>query len=516
MAAFRAPKQWCLTKHETVTTFENWRQNLKYTLSLDANFAQFLVEGVTWLKKSRDNPLRGFNDDGQDVQADRRHTAQQKVTQLELMLGQVANFCPVISRNTIVRNSTSIDTIWQAIRTHFGFQSTGAHFIDFADIKLEPQERPEDLFQRLMAFADDNLLQQNGPISHHGEIPASEEEMSPSLENFIVLTWLQLINKDLPRLVKQRYGTELRSRTLASIKPEISQAMDSLLEEVHATDDIRVMRSAVPNQRFQDRRPASSQKRYGSSSSRPRSSKECPLCKQAGRPNFDHFLSMCNFLPESDRKFMVKARLISSIDDEDDSVCDPVDMNTPAPPDDPPSMQLSSRRVLVKQSPFLHTFYRHHTVKVTLDSGAETNMIRESVARAIGANVSKSSQVAVQADGLSPLVVRGETMITLTRDDKQFRLEALVVENMDVDVLAGVPFMDVNDIAVRPRKHEVILGDGTTYQYGAVPHGRVPYAVRRTQSFVLRTPKPATIWPGEYLEVSLPDAIAPVGSGAES
>ena len=114
-------------------------------------------------------------------------------------------------------------------------------------------------------------------------------------------------------------------------------------------------------------------------------------------------------------------------------------MNTPATPDDPPSMQLSSRRVLVKQSLFLHTFYRHHTVKMTLDSGAETNMIRESIARAIGANVSKLSQVAVQADGLSPLVVRGETMITLTRDDKQFRLEALVVENMDVDVLAGVP-----------------------------------------------------------------------------
>ena len=298
MAAFRAPKQWCLTKHETVTTFKNWRQNLKYTLSLDANFAQFLVEGVTWLKKSRDNPLGGFNDDGQDVQAGRRHTAQQKVTQLELMLGQVANFCPVISRNTIVRNSTSIDTIWQAIRTHFGFQSTGANFIDFADIKLEPQERPEDLFQRLMAFAEDNLLQQNGPISHHGEIPASEEEMSPSLENFIVLTWLQLINKDLPRLVKQRYGTELRSRTLVSIKPEISHAMDSLLDEDHATDNICVMHSAVPNQCFQDRRPASSQKRYGSLSSQPRSSKECPLCKQAGRPNFDHFLSMCNFLPD--------------------------------------------------------------------------------------------------------------------------------------------------------------------------------------------------------------------------
>ena len=153
---------------------------------------------MTWLKKSRDTPLRGCIDDGQNVQADRRHTARQKVTQLELMLGQIANFCPVISPNTIVRNATSVDVIWQAILTHFGFQSTGAHFIAFADIKLEPQQHPEDLYQRWMAFAEDNLLQQNGPVSHHGEIPITEEEMTPSLENFIVLTWLQLINKDLP------------------------------------------------------------------------------------------------------------------------------------------------------------------------------------------------------------------------------------------------------------------------------------------------------------------------------
>ena len=81
------------------------------------------------------------------------------------MLGQIANYCPVISRSTIVKNSTSIDNIWQAIRTHYGFQSTGGHFLDFADFKLEPNERPEDLYQCLMAFIEDNLLLANGGIT---------------------------------------------------------------------------------------------------------------------------------------------------------------------------------------------------------------------------------------------------------------------------------------------------------------------------------------------------------------
>ena len=55
-------------------------------------------------------------------------------------------------------------TIWQSIRAHYGFQSTGAHFLDFNDIHLEPGERPEDLYQRLVSFIDDNLLKANSNI----------------------------------------------------------------------------------------------------------------------------------------------------------------------------------------------------------------------------------------------------------------------------------------------------------------------------------------------------------------
>ena len=39
---------------------------------------------------------------------------------------------------------------------------------------------------------------------------------------------------DLQNLVEQRYVIELRSRSLASIKSEISQALESLLEELHS------------------------------------------------------------------------------------------------------------------------------------------------------------------------------------------------------------------------------------------------------------------------------------------
>ena len=132
-----------------------------------------------------------------------------------------------------------------SIRAHYGFQSTGARFLDLSNIKLEVDERPEDLFQHLMSFTEDNLLVANGPVTHHGAHVTSDEELTPTLENMVVLTWLKLLLSDLPTLVKQRYGTELRPKTLASLKPEISQALDSLLEEIRSTAHTKVLRTTA-------------------------------------------------------------------------------------------------------------------------------------------------------------------------------------------------------------------------------------------------------------------------------
>lgn len=118
----------------------------------------------TWLKTTPATRLRGLQNNDEDVAENIRHTAEQKVIHLELLLCQIANFCPVVSRNTIVKNSTSVNSIWQSIRQHYGFQSSGSNFLNFDNIHLEAGERPEDLFQRLISFVKDNLLTPNGNI----------------------------------------------------------------------------------------------------------------------------------------------------------------------------------------------------------------------------------------------------------------------------------------------------------------------------------------------------------------
>ena len=68
--------------------------------------------------------------------------------------------------------------------------------------------------------------------------------------------------------------------------------------------------------------------------------------------------------------------------------------------------------------------------------------------------------------------------------------------------------MEANDVAVRPAKREVLLGNGSTYPCGSKAPTSPPTTVRR--AFVLRAPTPSkTVWPGEFLEVQLPDDAPP-------
>lgn len=114
-----------------------------------------------------------------------------------------------------------------------------------------------------------------------------------------------------------------------------------------------------------------------------------------------------------------------------------------------------------------------------------------------------SSQSAHQADGSSPMKVVGETRLTFNRGANKFQFEGLVVENLDVDILAGTPFMSSNDISVRPARRLVTLADGAVFSYGSTDSELAKNAVRRT--ITLRAPPVSTtVWPGEFLEITLP------------
>lgn len=120
-------------------------------------------------------------------------------------------------------------------------------------------------------------------------------------------------------------------------------------------------------------------------------------------------------------------------------------------------------------------------------------MNRHSLVQQLGCRMTSSSEPVHQGDGSSSLHVVDETRLTFTREGREFTFEGLVVANLDVDALAGTPFMEVNDIEVRPAKRQVILGDGPIYSYMSQHPAAVCSAARR--AIVLRSRKDAYTQP---------------------
>lgn len=98
-----------------------------------------------------------------------------------------------------------------------------------------------------MAFVEDTLLHANS-LSHHGDLTTEDEELTPTLETFIVLTWLRSIHPELPKLAKQRYGTELQMQThWQQISPQVEHMHDQTVHEgpAHYVNRLTDLRMAI-------------------------------------------------------------------------------------------------------------------------------------------------------------------------------------------------------------------------------------------------------------------------------
>ena len=206
MSQFRPPKQESLTEKETITSFAKWQSNLLFHLSLNNEFAPFL--DTEWKKKSETN--RGLEDGPSSVEIEVRKTAVQKNIILERMLALIAQFIPSLLRHDIIKKATSLNWIWKRIRKYCSFSQSETNFLKLHFIKREVDERYETLYQRIVAHLEDNLLTVDSDLTHDGEKPTEDEEISPTTERLAVLWWLKIIDERLPPYIATVYAHDLQ------------------------------------------------------------------------------------------------------------------------------------------------------------------------------------------------------------------------------------------------------------------------------------------------------------------
>ena len=169
-----------------------------------------------------------------------------------------------------------------------------------------------------------------------------------------------------------------------------------------------------------------------------------------------------------------------------------------------PPNQIS--RVTTKPSPYLNVYYNDFIVKTVLDTGATVSLINERLAKYLGLKISPSSQSATQADGKSDLEIIGETRFSMSRKNLTLYFEGLVVRDLEVDVLAGIPFMEHNDIGVWPSRKQIWIGSQqvlyeTTNQLSTSKSAQI----KRVSSFPVISDREITLFPNDYLDVKCTD-----------
>ena len=511
-----APKCRILTSNETQSSLDTWRETVLFNLTLDGTFECILEEdNLKWGPSTETN--RGLKPDATS-KADGK-TGKQKAAVLKLLLGTIASYAPVISRQFIMEEAKSLDDIWSRLRIFYGFRKSGALVLDLPTISLEEGESYEALWERYHAFLMDSLIRPADGLSHMGTAAkdVQTEVMSPTLMNVAVVLWLRSIHPALPALIKQKFTTELRNRTLITLREEISESLESMLAELNG-ETAAIARSSY-QRGFQKKgfnRSSNSKQPFYQKTTR-----SCPLCQASDRQS-DHFLSECPFLPEADRRFMssrARSRAVEADEFEDQAEWEegPADivknsfnrrtviqqLYQQKVKTDALAGSVDVRKVGIMSSPYLTMNYGGHGVPLLLDSGAEANLIELEFAESLKLPLSKTTASASQADGASDLKIVGEVHVKLSRGSKQYQFDALVANKLTDKVIAGVPFLDLHDIYPRPSKRTIYIGKE-----------EVPYDAQnrttnaQTRTVIMRVPRRTVLMPGESLSLAVPDEFS--------
>ena len=514
------PKNRTLTEQETQISFEAWREAMIFSISLSDKSARFLSTGNLCAWTAAED--RGFTDDGEIGESSPGVTAENKMNKaakgalLNIVLGSIAGYAPVISSRFIKYQSTSLEAIWNRLRAFYGFRRTGSRVLEMMDIKMQLNESRESLWERYYSFVEDQLLVRGDSVTHEGVVITENEEFTPTLLNILVTCWLHTINPALPGLIRQRFTTQLRSCTLYTIREEVSDAIPSILEEL-ADKECSISRTGT-FQRGKSRGRGFTQSRT-SSSNQSFSNRSCCLCIAAGRASSNHFLSACPFLPTEDKKFMTKTREISvqQIEDLTDDDEDQEAISTKAlliNPISTPSCSFSRiedtaereipnvRKIDVFASPTIEVSVDSKVSSWTLDSGAEANVIRIDECNRLGLTIEPTTRRATQGDGKTPLPTYGEVHFTASRGHHKLVFSGLVVKDLDTAVLAGMPFHRMNRIKIDYSDCFIVLEDCCNIKFDTNKKLRA-----RSSVCALRVRNQTCILPGEEIQLELPDSL---------
>ena len=464
------------------TDLQAWWNELLNYLDQDDDFHLFKANNwyQTWTacEVLEDRiPTINTNDDSTKLQVRRR--------QLNNYLTIIAGCCARDHYMMVIKQATSLQWIWNELQIIYQHTHKGKDFLSIVDIEWDPtKESAVTVYTAYRAKILENLKPAGTHIEWKNTTIATQETLSPTFEDHILLTVLNLIDRRLPSKVKDVYGPRIeKGKVLMDFKMDILTNVNRMLADIDDSDEVVNINASKPtedttytaaymrHQGYNQRRGRGGRGRYRGQSNRPSSGQNqfCRLCHLSSQPRSittSHEIGdiTCPSLSSRDKEGLQAKLSINAIQtdgyDEYDEEYEQTMM-----------MQLAENRgystgekIIIKDnvnstikdtsihvikpvpSQILTVFQNDLPIHLDLDSGCWINSVRLDYALKMKWKIHPNGQLAKIADGKTVLKSKGEIHETFQRNNWKVKFSAIVLTDLHTTTIAGNNFLLDNTV----------------------------------------------------------------------
>ena len=439
-----------------------WKNEIINYLSQDDNFDMFEEDGryPTWqAAESYKQRLSTA------IEPDTQQDLIKRRKQLSNFITIIAGCCHKDHYMTIIEQSTSLDWIWNELKGIYQIVHVGKDFLNIVDIKFDPNTMSAtSVYNAYRSKIMENLKPTGTTIKWKNNLQlATAEALTPTFEDHILLSVLQLIDNRLPMKVREIYGPRMDdTKFLMDFKQDILTNVSKMIDDMEANDTqlnwMQMGKSNGRQQRF--RNNGSGRKTPNHNQPRQNLGKFCRLCHLARKPRNEvtsHEIgdTQCPSLSARDRDALYQkiGKVGQVVTQEEDDLDDLAKQHGYEDMDEvnhdlQGNIILDSKLSFISPVPsqILTLFQNTRIVHIDLDSGCWVSCVKADFAQKMGWRILPNSQLAKLADDKTILKSIGEVNETFKRNNWQVNFRALVLSQLHTDAIGGNNFMKDNNI----------------------------------------------------------------------
>ena len=208
----------------TETQFSIWREELEVYLSQEKAFQIFLPGQSynTWESaktygmrirqlRAMDRIEAGRDIDAADAEVQNEEKLSEIRTSLRTLLAIVGKCVSEGHYNSVIRHSTSLNWIYEMLKSDYDIRAKGIHFFHLIEIKYDSDKHtPVAFYNQYRTTVINNLAKAGDIIKYkNNDVLEHDEKMSPLLEALVLLNFIREIDSRLPTFIKKHYNHKM-------------------------------------------------------------------------------------------------------------------------------------------------------------------------------------------------------------------------------------------------------------------------------------------------------------------